>query len=68
MACGPHGPGGQAQENPDRPAQEPGSLVGADAPRPMRALEAESSLLTSLPPQWGQVTTSSVEVIFRYSN
>ena len=66
---GPHGPGGQPQENPDRWAQGPAGRDAAGEPwPPTRKLPAESSLVTSVPPQWGQVTWSSLVETFRNSN
>jgi hypothetical protein len=62
----PHGLDGQAQENPDRPAQRPAGAVEEPWP-PTRKLLAESSLVTSVLPQWGQMTCSFVVEIFRNS-
>lgn len=65
---GPHGPGGQAQEKPDRWAQGPAGRDAAGEPwPPTRKLPAESSLVTSVPPQCGQMTCSLVVEIFRNS-
>ena len=62
----PHGLDGQAQENPDRLPQ--GAAGAGEEPwPPTRKLPAESSLVTSVPPQCGQLTCSLVVEIFRNS-